>query len=219
MSKIISKEIYPGVLHLNFPNQYWVTDTFMRLQEFYESPLESIQGHYFTKEEYQDIYVKNYGKFDYHFRWSGFNVPGHIVMKFFKLYTGKGALSKKESMLYSSILSKIDVRRAFYLIGTYDNIDINHEVAHALYYLNEDYRNSMNILLNHYANTKLFVNIRSSLLKIGYSKKFLRDETQAYLSTGDYRDLVNYKLQPKDLDVIDKFKTVFSGYSKLLRRV
>jgi hypothetical protein len=212
MERIRIKEIYPEIFHLKFRTQYWETDTFMRLQEFYESPFDTIRGKYFTREYYQDIYVKEYGKFNYHSKWSGFNVPGNIVLKFFRRFLREGDLSKKECILYDLVLSKINTTKDFYLIATHKSEDIDHEISHGFYYLNKQYRDKMNKLLTKYCKHPLIKNLRAELLEMGYAPKFLRDETQAYLSTKSYEGIIIPQKKNGDFEIINEFVKVFKAY-------
>ena len=88
------------MLYIKAKDQYILCDTFMRLQEYYESPLKSIKGKCFTKEEFIDEYITKYKKFDYYNIWIGFNVPGNITKKFFKVFDD---FSKKEKFLVKSV--------------------------------------------------------------------------------------------------------------------
>ena len=48
------------------PSQYWLTSTFLRFQEYYESPKFRNLG--FSLEEFQDWYVttRDHGEFSYY---------------------------------------------------------------------------------------------------------------------------------------------------------
>ena len=63
---MILTEIENNIYHVKFENQYQITSTFMRLQEFYESSHKNIKHHFFTVEEYMDIYAKENGNFSYY---------------------------------------------------------------------------------------------------------------------------------------------------------
>lgn len=224
MKQIPFKEIYPNIFHLKFKTQYLATDTFMRLQEFYESPFTSIQGNYFTREQYQDIYAKTYGQFDYHTKWSGFNVPGNIVLKFFdKFIDICEPVSDKECMLYDTVQDKINIwtvgkdkvniRKDFYLIATYNNKDIDHEVAHGFYYLSKQYKKEIDSILLANCRTSLFKRLRIELLRLGYSKEVFRDEIQAYLATESYEGIIIPK-KSRDFKIIKELKTIFKQHKK-----
>jgi len=82
-----------------------------------------------------------------------------------------------------SAVSKIP-NKNFYLIGTVKGDDraLDHELAHAFFWKDEEYRNDMISLVNSIPN-------KDELLRIlkeerGYGKDVLFDEAQAFLSTG-----------------------------------
>lgn len=67
------------VLHVQIKDKYDLAMTFLRAQEWYESP--KFHHKLFTLEEYMRWYSKAYGKgaFTYPKDWSGFNVPSAAV--------------------------------------------------------------------------------------------------------------------------------------------
>ncbi len=135
------KEIYPNLFLYTFPNQYEMGSTFVRLQEFYESPYKDIKGRYFTLENFMDLYVKdNDNKFTYFEDWNGFNIPGHIV-DYFDLQFNFD-FTTKEFKLFEELDDAFatDDVKDFYIIGVVekDKEIIKHEVAHGLYYLNKN---------------------------------------------------------------------------------
>ena len=81
--KLIQKT--KNIFQVEAESQYDLAMTFIRIQEFYESPFREIRGHDFILEKYMDRYAKEYGNFTYTTDWNGFNVPGDIVRKFFSL--------------------------------------------------------------------------------------------------------------------------------------
>ena len=211
------KELYKGLFHVKFNAQYTETSTFMRLQEFYESPFTAIRSKYFTREDYEDRYFKEYGLFDYYTKWSGFNVPGNTVNLFFRVFSEHNDLTKKETKLFKEVL-KISSKKqdSYYLIATHDDADIDHEVAHGFYYLFPEYRESMTKLLKEFSNCSMMKKLRIKLLNCGYCKKFLDDEAQAYLST----DTIKYSFIPlsrhkSNKIIIKKFKATFKKFKRM----
>ena len=219
MEKIKAKEIYPGIMHIKFKSQYWETSTFMRLQEFYESPFKGIRDKYFTREQYQDKYVKAYGKFDYYTRWSGFNVPGDMVNKFFRIFREHNDLTRKEWKLYSTV-SKITLKKnnSYYLIATHTNEDLEHEVAHGFYYLFPKYKNRIDLLIKQTGKSLMIKRLRRKLLKMGYANKFLKDEIQAYLSTNSYDGILIPEKGKGDYRIISKFRKIFKQYQTYYKK-
>ena len=54
------KKLRNDIILINAKDQYELASTFIRLQEFYESPFSEIKGHTFSMEEYMDIYANSW---------------------------------------------------------------------------------------------------------------------------------------------------------------
>jgi len=181
---------------LHAETQYELCATFLRLQEFYESPNPKFRNKYFELEDYMDWYAKENGNFTYTSDWGGFNVPGHIVDKFFSLYSGK--LFKKEQKLQDLLHDYLFEDKKFYIIGVHGDeaAALDHEYAHAYYHLYPKYKKTMYTL----AGT-MPVYFRSAFIdmlkKKGYCSQVMYDEIQAYLSTNTMLDTVTYMKDSK----------------------
>jgi hypothetical protein len=85
---------------------------------------------------------------------------------------------------YADCLAKSNGEK-FYIIGRCegDDLTLNHEIAHALYYLNPEYKDKSTKLVE-----ALTANLRKSfnkfLKRIGYTTHVYIDETQAFFATG-----------------------------------
>ena len=183
------QRLLDNIFLIRFKSQYEVTSTFMRLQEFYESPYSNIVGKYFTVEEYMDTYAGDQGNFTYFEDWSGFNVPGKVVLDFIKIYEKRPLLEKERgllSLIISGILPTVDEGK-FYIIAAYRDGDISHEVAHGLYYLNPKYKSEMDHLID--LSSLTFTRAYETILEMGYNSKVVLDEIQAYLSTSSLQAL------------------------------
>ena len=176
-------EIKPNIYQITFKTQKQAATTFIRLQEFYESPLKGIKGKYFTIDEYAEKYAEKFGNFTYYEDWGAFNVPGHIVKKFYN-YIFLHTLSKKENALLKLLAPIMKKENKFYVIGIYNKKDVKHEIAHALYYLNRSYRKEITELLYRRGYNRL----EAKLLKMGYLQCKIPDEMQAYLSTSTLKE-------------------------------
>ena len=64
-----------------FKTQYQLAATFMRFQEYYDSP--QFKGKIFSVEEYMDWYANVNGKFSYFEDWPAFNIPSQTLKMFF----------------------------------------------------------------------------------------------------------------------------------------
>ncbi len=190
--KIKVTEPLPGVTLLKFKTQYETCATFMRLQEFYESPFKEVRGKFFDLETFMDLYAKKQGNFTYTCDWGGFNVPGHVIREFYQLFA-KNLLMKEETLfdLIWPVNHKgcwTPPRDPYYVIATYDDECLDHELAHAMYYLDPEYKATADALVK-----GLDPDVRKAvtkwLLDKGYSKPQVPDEINAYLSTDDKKTL------------------------------
>lgn len=171
-----------GVIHFIYDTQYELTSSFMRMQEFYESPYPEIKDKYFTIDGFLNVYTmygKN-GKFRYFEDWSGFNIPGNVVLRFFWKYLFH--FRTKERAIFKGLsLKQLLGLEKFYIIGTVIGQEkvIQHETAHALYYLKPKYKEEMDFLINELDDEKR-EQWNTWLLNRQYCKEVLDDEIQAY---------------------------------------
>ena len=179
------KEIRKNVFHIAYKNQYLLTSTMVRLQEFYECPNYKFRGKYFTHEQFMDwnSSKNEKGEFDYFDQVEGCNIPDYAVKNFVKVFKGK-LWTKEKKMLDK--LSKI--KGKYYLIGTYkgngEKANINHELAHAYYYLYPEYKKQMKKLVSDESDHLLSC-LYSWLHEAGYCFTEMADEAQAYLATSN----------------------------------
>jgi hypothetical protein len=205
-------QIKPQVYYLLFDTQYELCSTMMRMEEFYESPYKNIQGKYFTLEEFMDTYAKHKGNFTYTSDWNGFNVPSSVIEAFWKTFSDNGQflrdrLLQKEQKLFDTLVTIRD--EEYYLMATHKKgtqRTVKHELAHAYYYLDKNYRETMDKLVKKFKNRE---ELEARLLKVGYCKKVLKDEIQAYLATAEKDDL-NKKILDKKWLLPKEFKRVFN---------
>lgn len=175
------------IVHFHFEKQYDLIADFIRLQEFYESPLKGIRGELFTLDEFMDAYAEANGNFTYFTDWLGFNVPGNIVIKFRDVFYGD--MRPREWGLLSSIdhKNKFIYRRdpQFYVIGTCKNFKyVNHELAHAYYYLAPAYKDAQDAVTAS-MDPEMKAKVAVKLVEMGYTEDVIDDEIQAYFSTDE----------------------------------
>jgi hypothetical protein len=168
--------------------------SFVRIQEFYESPNPRFRGKYFKLEDYMDWYVKESGSdsFMYPSEWAGFNVPGDAWWRFGEAFAGHADFRLKEVALKLPFSCHDAAKiKAMYFIGICEKggrkSDIRHELAHALWYLRKwfgGYGAIARALVSRLP-VPLRMGLRKSLLSQGYCKAVLDDEINAYLSVGN----------------------------------
>lgn len=180
--KFMKLKKHKNIYHFIYPNQYELCSSMLRLEEFYESPFKEIRGKYFTFDFYADLYAKrNNNVFSYYTDWNGFNIPGNAVLDFYDTF--KYELRPKEVKLLGYLtehLSKYDSN--FYVIATHKDDDVEHELAHAMYYLNSEYKKNCDEIYKTVPN-EFRKKINKKLKDYGYSSTVYIDETQAYFAT------------------------------------
>lgn len=211
------KELYPNLYYVKFKSQYLMAMTFLRVQEYYESSFESIKGQYFPLEDYMDLYAKTYGNFTYPQDWSGFNIPGNVYIKWAETFWSMSDISEKEIRLYKRMLPIIKKNgKNFYIISALNKIDLEHEIAHGLYYLNEEYKKEIDSLL--LSNTKFYKDFKRKLNDMGYADSVTTDEIHAYCATQSVDSLIEDEFIKIGTDSIckkvDEIQNVFVKYAK-----
>ena len=207
---IITKKI----VEVRFKTQLELTKTFLRFQEYYESPNERFRGKAFTLGEYREWYAKENGAFTYYTDWSGMNIPYWVLLPF--VYGKFDPLTPEERMLVDLFKDRINLINLihiepFCIIGTHeDSVDsLTHEIYHGLYYTNSDFKKEVNALLDDYD----LQNLKAWLMKQGYCSKVLFDECQAYVGA-DWKWLMDEKgiKTPHSLHI--KLRSLFEKHMK-----
>jgi len=205
------------IFHAEFENQRDLVHSMMRIQEFYEGVDDTIRNNYFTLEEFMHHFTDENGVFNYATMWSGFNVPGSTVDEWYRIFSSQTqGLTEKEKQLILELFQIKSVNKPWYLIATAKRIDspgiINHEIAHARYHLNKEYRNACDALINQIDPFELEY-MQQCLIDIGYSPLVVNDEIQAYLSTSKKPDLKHFfgKLSKHVMDLVEHFRKNFKS--------
>ena len=163
----------PKILTIIFDTQEELTKSFCRVQEYYESP--EFKDKIFTLGQYRKWYIEKYGQWSYYTDWSGFNIPIKTLAPF-----NEGLfdpLLPEEVTLLEKIKENPEVE---YIIATYTEARADvmpHEIAHAMFATNPEYRKSVLTLINSYDLSEL----KKHILELGYSESVLEDECHAYI--------------------------------------
>lgn len=187
------KEVKPRIFLAEFEDIYDMCMTFMRYQEFYESPNPKFRNKPFEIFDFMKWYSHSQGRggFSYAADWVGFNIPSKIIDKC--LWNVNTTLDYDRN-LYDDVMEDIQFACItktnlegddFYLIGALKGNErtIQHEVAHGMFYLVPEYKKEMMALLKK-LKPKFRDQLYKDLQKVGYTKHVLPDEAQAFLSTG-----------------------------------
>ncbi len=161
--------------------------TFMRFSDYRESPF--FRGRFFTREEYQAWYTatspqgKLTGRFTYGEDWSGFNIPSTSFTPF-----RRGQFNPLTDGEQALLHAFAHLNGRFYIIGTPHNGDpetLEHEIAHAFYFLDPDYRKTVDAIVKQLdrRNKQRAITL---LRKDQYHPAVFRDEIQAYLLSPEW---------------------------------
>jgi hypothetical protein len=185
MSKLFRfKEIKPNIFLLEFDHEYDMCMTFLRYQEYYESPSPKFRGKKFKILDFMRWYSLKFGNgnFTYPTDWSGFNLPDYVIRKVYDLgIDDPNMYDELMWSVYQECNQKSDGR--FYIIGVVKgNGALEHEIAHALFYVDAEYKRKVTKLVKAMPPEMRKV-MNAYLLKVGYTPGVFIDETQANMAT------------------------------------
>ena len=210
--------ILDNCLLIQYNTQKDLTMSFFRVEEYYESANPKLNGKPFTLETFIEEQMKSDGELDYFNYWTGFNVPGYIIEEWSNKINSEYYI--RENQLINIIRDRLDISNKYYVIGTLmnDSNTIDHEIAHALYYMNSDYKNEMSELISEFqSNYTEDYNIMCSVLTNTrqYGNNVLFDEIQAYMATEPKKELIKeFRMDySKCKVIIKKFQKVLLKYN------
>jgi hypothetical protein len=210
------KKILPHVYWLGFDNATELGLSFLRYQEFYESPNGQFRGQKFLVEDYKRWYIAETEEswFTYCEDWAGFNVPSVCFQQVQEL--GISDYNNYDGLILGIVnyIKMLEEGAEFYVIGSLQNSKeiMRHEVAHGLFATNLEYKNKSLKLIND-LDPEIYKFIKKELIRMGYTEAVFEDETQAYLSTGAYA-LIEFE-EIFDLDAAQiPFIELFLEYTK-----
>lgn len=224
-------EFKPNIYVFEIPDDYERAMLFCRHQEHYESPFEDIRGCAFTLEYYMNKYRKQNKKntFTYPSDWIGFNIPGNTLLKGFTRFSVNNVFNDYDRIFgkYIDLIVK-NVDSEFYIIGVKSLNEIstlNHELSHAFFHTNGNYRINCEQIIDE-MEIKMKDDFYAELINMGYSSDLtlLKDELQAYMSTGLNSNLKNVICDDVDSHqntiylqyIIKKFEDNFNNFTKEL---
>jgi hypothetical protein len=185
---------------------------FLRVQEFYESCNDDFRGKPFTILDYMRWYSETQSEeksFTYFSDYEGFNLNSDTL----ELALQTVLDPNKYDLMMTQIATEIKARQGgkFYLIGAQATATsvLAHETAHGMFYLLPDYRAKMTALVEKLPEREEMFDY---FLKDGYADHVMVDETQAYLATGLFQDLLHLE------HIRHPFMQVFAAYKSKLNK-
>jgi hypothetical protein len=209
-------KLTPQILVFKCKTKKELALTFFRVQEFYEAQNAKLRGQSFDTFKFLDVMMADNGKLTYFFPgWSGFNFPSDVFHEWRRL---NPVATSYEAKLISQVEKALPKGKPFYVVAMLegDKDTLDHEVAHAMFFLNKDYRECATALVRGLP-TKLRSHMLLALKKLGYAKGVTVDEINAFLATSDNKYLwKRFKLRVADLAPIAVFQAAFLKYKQLL---
>lgn len=203
-SDLVFENITDDIVHVKAKDYKILASTMVRFQEHYESQMPEIRGKIFTLGQLRAAGTIKNRKGVYTYEggnkhdtdWSGYNWPSFVLEPFIRgLFD---PLTEYEQDLVNALKCKPG---KFYVIGTYGEEDpggaIDHEICHALYYVNLAYKTDVDKVMVKYR--KQLEPLEKCLSSWGYCDEVLWDECHAYMSA-DY----DWFFENKEKDV-EKF--------------
>lgn len=171
---MIINQILPNVFLVKTTTKQDLGRIFLRFQEHYESPF--FKGKIFSLEEFEKWYTDEYGEFTYYEDWDGFNIPSNILEPFKKGQFGELSDFERDFLNHFS-----NIEGTFYVIGSNDDQDtLEHEICHALFYIDDIYRKNVSELINNNINS--LRSVFNKMKDMGYHDDVALDEVHAYVS-------------------------------------
>lgn len=183
-------EIRSQLFHLECDSRRELGMLFLRYTEHYESKYNHIRDNKFTLVQQQSAYCRDHlgspdADWTYTSDWSGYNIPAYVIEKVHSL--GIPDPNHYDSLMLGiyGMIQGATLGKDAYLIGTFKGTEVStlqHELTHAMFYLDQDYNNSVRGLL---FDNPVTSELSEALYRKGYPYKVAVDEIQAYLTTGD----------------------------------
>jgi hypothetical protein len=201
------KELYEDI-YLIESNKVDLAMMFYRVQEFYENP-----KYRYKEVAFWDLFcfhTRDDGIFSYADDFVGFNISSDVWNNYIKIKHKELTPWDRE---FNTVVSEIKKKsKRFYVIGTHrgDQRTLEHELAHAFYFMYSGYRQSMNTLIKRYFTDKKIKKIHNELKEFEYHSSVFKDEIQAYaIDTGAPESLDKYLRKKRRY-----FRRIFLKYKK-----
>jgi hypothetical protein len=204
----VSKNIYA----LEIENDFDRAMSFLRVSEFYES--KKYKGKHIDIWEFIREY-SNGGDFKYATDWEAFNLP----IKVAKECIGEVEIIKNTP--YDIFMWEIlwELPSTGYLIGikSLEGSAFLHEICHALYYTNEEYKQKADEITNQIDNV-VYKKLQDSLLSLGYHKSVTNDEIQAYFTTEKLPIISDFMNKSDSTKLHKEYKNKLGSYLKQITK-
>lgn len=199
----IKKQPYNAVW-ISADSQKELGETFIRFQEYYESPNKDFRNKIFTLGAVKHWYSIEYGGDVYSDTWVGFNIPSCVLTPF------RNGLFDPLTEYEKNLLDFLHYRHDnFYIIGAQNKSTLRHELCHAMYGYIPKYKLEIDKFIH--KHSQKFKKITKYILEKGYHKDVLNDEIQAYVTDNDDSYILN-NLEPMLISGIYKIYQKYKNH-------
>lgn len=193
---MITEKYLKNIVILEFDDRKDLTETFMRIQEYYEG--RAMKGRLdLTHAEVRSFYERNGGDYvDYS---TGFNVPGGAIREFLWPDIPEGVIPlhpiqaiRRDASIYETLLAR-EFKPNSYYIGVLkgQQLVLEHELSHALYYTDAEYRRCCREAVTNEAPLGAVLDpIYNAFEAYGYHSSVVEDEFIAYTLEDDLLSLL-----------------------------
>jgi hypothetical protein len=204
----------PQTLLFKCKNRKELTLTFCRVQEFYEAQNAKLRGKPFDFFKFVEQMLTDGGRIAYFHSWRGFNFPSSVYQEWRRL---NPQATPYEAKFIACVEKALPAGQPFYVIAMLENDagTLDHEIAHAMFFLNREYRAAASSLVRRLPKA-LREQMGRALRDLGYARGVVVDEINAFLATSSDTYLFKrLKLQPgADLGPKAAFKAAFRRYQQ-----
>ena len=214
-SGLTVKELFPHIYYLEFDSSYRSAMHMLRFEEYYESP--KFKGQIFSLIDFMEWYASEHDDvFSYPADWGGFNVPSTSLLAVRNATIPD--FNRYDALMFE-IIDQVVTREnghIFYFISSSKEepkVTLNHEIAHAFYACDPEYRQAMDTTINAWKEQYPTKYEKAALVlkKLGYHEQSVQDEIHAYCATGLCTELLG-ALRP-----MPKVREIFKTYMRQLR--
>jgi len=178
-----------GCVLLKFKTIPDLTKGFFRMAEYYEGHRYGSKKQHVGMAEFLDNWMDREGNADYFKFWDGFNITDSAFRSWSRTV---GPLSQAEQVVVDAINKVTAGMKKFCVIGVSgdDPATLQHEMFHAKYYLNTDFKQQADQLFDKYCNDPVIKTMAKTLkTKLDY-QAHVDEEVAAYLYAGSQLKLV-----------------------------
>ena len=201
-----SKVIGGNILALEFKDAITMTMMFMRFQEYGEGIPKIRDKKPVPEGDVLYHYYRKFGTIYYTAGYAGFNIRGDLFNEWLEK-RGNIPFNTLERQLLLEVSDVFNLQSDFYIIAYMkgDKVTKKHELLHALYYLNPEYREKVNAVLDKVSTKRAKRYLQTMDYTFGgkHGDWILYDEIQAYVLSDDP---AVFRLPEKTLDKLKKLK-------------